>query len=412
MSGQTEHKAPMTSSELEKLVDAGVRENEISMDAPEDIVFENGPRAGQKLSAKDLAKEMQSDPDPQPNREEEIILPGKDADPKAAKEPKAEDSEATEEDPAAETPEPEPKGEPAADVKADESKVDEYQPNTVYKVYDQEKQFPDWAKPLATSKEVEENLRSTLQKSEAFEVLKPKHENVVRERDEAKGHVDDHVRRVQRMSDLRDKDLPLFLRSMGVPPKALVDYAANLAYLEKEDPDGYRRELASVDDRARKLDESDAIQRQAQDVHAQRAAIHEEAKALTFARPDVVSTRARIDATYGQGFFEKAFENYGSAKWLESRTYVQPADVARWVMETYGSNLPPVSAAAQPVVPPVNQSAPAQQVPNGSAPAPQPKPTPPRVKTLPNVGRGTAASPVKARPKSFKDLEKLIEAEG
>lgn len=401
---------PKTLAEFESGVNTDVQELEVSTGAPDDLVFEDGPRAGERVSARQLEKDERGVETATPSTKKDVVVtPGAGQPDQAAAATEVIQPKTTVAEPTETTVEPVVKGEPAADDAA-KPVVETYQPNYAYKVYDQEKQFPDWAKPLATSKEVEDNLRTTIQKSEAFEALKPKHENVVKERDTARSHVQEHVEKVTRMQKLRDDDLPLFLRNMGVSPKALIDHAAKMAHLQDTDPQAYAQYMSDIEVRANHRQQADDLVVSQQQVAQSAHDSHQQAMSFTLSLPDVSQFRTKMDATYGSGSFDAALANYGTTVFnAQQGRYLPPLEGAKWVMEQWGKSLPPVAAVPPPaaVAPVQTTSAPVQPE-NGS---PAPKAAAPRLKTLPNVGRGTAASPVRARPKSFADLDKII-AEG
>lgn len=390
-----------TQEEFEAQLAAGIAETEVDVDtgAPDDLYFENGPLAGTRIKAKDL---QNSDDDETPEADKPEEGAEGETPPAAKVEPVVETPVETPvvETPAAVTPETPVVATPA------------YQPETTYKVYDEVRQFPDWAKAVATSKETEENLRTTLQKSDAFDALKPKHTEVVRERDTAKSHVEEHIAKTQRLIELRDKDPGLFFHKMGVSPESLITFTAELAYKKQNDPDGYNRMISDIKARADQEEQFEAQRVSTASAATTLAQQHAMAEASAFAQPDVSSFKSQMDKVYGDGAFERAFRQYGSHVIQTEKRYIAPADVARWVMSNYvlpQATPSPVVATPTPVA--------ATPVPQQATPAPQAHvapvaaPKPPRVKTLPNVGRGSGNSPVARKPKSFAELEKVIEAD-
>lgn len=394
-------------SEAAKNLNAKIEAELAEIDgSPEDLstkeyIFEGGELDGQKLSHAELVGKEKA--------EDDAALADAQKDAKEATDQSTDG--ATEEKPAEGESKEELNAETTADGKTDdkgeaqeetaETKEPEYKPDLSYKVYDQSKEFPEWAKPLATSKETEENLRRTLQKSEAFDVLKPKHETVIRERDEHKNFNEDHVRRVEALQHLRDKDLELWLHKMGVSEEALVRHAAQIA-AKQQDPTEWQRYKEGRDQRFSVAQREEQVS-QTEDAQATNfRRVHNEAMATTLSAPVVVDFKTRMDAAYGEGSFERTLRTYGSQQ-LQAGSYKQPLECANWVMEQYGKMLP-----AQPIPPP--PPAPKQQ--QGAAPAPQsaaPSAQAPRTKerpkTLPSVGRGTAASPTASRPRNLKEVE-------
>lgn len=379
---------------------------------PEELVFEGGDLDGQRMTVHELEKSV---------RPESVEKPAEEKTPET---PKAE----TEETPDPAIPEETPEGEEAKEeaeetteaseegkrAEDQKSEGEEYKPNFSYRVYDQDKQFPDWAQKVVTSKETEENLRATLQKSEAFDVLKPKHETVVRERDEAKGHVQDHVGRVQELLQLRDTKPHLFFAKLGVSDDFITRYAADV--IRATDTEEGAAALRTK--RASEADEYNRQRQEATDRATQQSSFadaHAQNMSLTFTLPHVQDFRTK----FGVEQFDRTYQLVGSQMLSEAQgRYVHPMQVYERVVQQYG-NLPHLMAPQ--VVTPAPQSAsttapatPTQTQPatqSNGAPA-QAKPQHVRPKTLPNLGKGQAgASPVKSRPRSLDEVKSRAEAE-
>lgn len=404
MATKKEEKTKPTSlEELDQRLSSEADEIEVSDPGnPDDLYFEDGPLAGKRVTAKkhdEDGKEIapatpaqelkpeskESTKTPETTATTETVDPST---PMATKE----DAETTTTEPATTTQTTEP-----------------YKANTVYKVYDQEKQFPDWAKPLATTKESEENLRSVLQRSEAFDTLRTKHTSTVEERDNLRGSVEEHVERVQRHAELREKNLGQFLHNMGCTPKAIIDYAATLAHMQDTNPAEYAEVLRRFDRGAEDFNRGFTERQTNNDQANQMRALHQQAWDSTMNAPEVANFRTRMDSIHGPGAFEKQLKVRGSHVYqTENKRYVPPQELAQWVMTTWGSALPPVVAA--PAVTPQATTPAAQSVPQTPVNPSQQKPG--RVQTLPNLGRGSNASPTRVKPKSFAEMEKHIEGLG
>lgn len=306
--------------------------------------------------------------------------------------------------------------EPDASTEAEETSAEEEEPtpaykgDLTYKVYGEEKKFPEWAAKVVTSKETEDQLRGVLQKSEAFDALKPKHETTIRERDEARRFVDQSSADAQEMTRLRDTNLPLFLKKMGVSDKAVLDFGVQLAVAEK-DPEAARALADRREADARAFDQSIETRRATQTQAEQFAEIHRTNVQTVMAQPDSQQFRARVDATYGPGSFDRVFTETGEALCNQAGGYVPPAAVLEAMKTRFGTALvaPQSPQAQQPAPAPATQTAaPAAQPANGSPAAKAPHQRP---KTLPNVGRGTSVTPTKTRMRSLEDVEKRVQSE-
>jgi len=380
--------------ELEDVIKTD-RDQEIESSDSGDLKFEGGELDGQSMKLSDFEKKAAE--------KTEVVLPAETA---------ADGKEIELPDPAAE-PLPEDKtkealaeGETAPDAKAADDKAEKpagteeaYKPNFGYKVYDQEKTFPEWAQKASTSKEAEEQVRATLQKSEAFEALKPKHETVVRERDENKRYVQDHVQKVERLVKLREKNLDGFFKEMGVSEDAVIKYA--FAVVKAKDDPAFATQLANQRveaDQSFQREEAEASQaRQGADAFA---VSHAASTRLVMAVPEVQQFREAMDAKMGPGAFEREFAQTGSEAFNKGEGYVPPDEVVRRVHAKYSAVIPaaPAPAPAPTIVP-------------AAAAAPIPVKPHERPKTLPNLGRGTSSSPTKAPMKNLGDMKARIDAE-
>lgn len=305
--------------------------------------------------------------------------------------------------------------EPAA---AESAETPEYKPDFQYQVYGAKKEFPEWAKAAVTSKEAEDNVRTVLQKSEAYDILKPKNDTVIKERDEVRGVLKEQVEHVQRLVELRDKNFPLFLKKMGVPDQVITDYAYKKAAAEK-DPEAARAMAQRVEDDSRAYDHGLETQRQAVNQQQDFIKAHVTTRDLVFAQPEVAAFKARMDGVYGDGTFERVFTETGSLAYDRGEGYVHPTETVRRIQQHYGQVLAaapipapavaPVAPAAVPA-PAVKSQVPAQTTAHGVQPGRSMTRTTKPV-TIPNVGRGSTVSPTSKRMRSLDDVAKRVDQE-
>jgi hypothetical protein len=71
---------------------------------------------------------------------------------------------------------PTPEGAESQVATGEPSQAPSYQPKLKYKVLDQEKDFPDWAKPIVKSPEVEKTIRDMLERAEGLDHVKQRRE--------------------------------------------------------------------------------------------------------------------------------------------------------------------------------------------------------------------------------------------
>ncbi len=400
MPGIVTTETPKTFEDLGKLADTASRSEIQIPGGDEELVFEGGSLDGKRMTVREL-KEIDSDELDGQEGGGKVADAGKQPDPAAA---------ATEVSPAP--------GEVAPAVTAAEATPAdpaqaaeklEYKPDFKLKVYDQEKEFPEWAKKVSTSKEVEDHLRASLQKSEAFDQLKPKHESVIRERDEARSMVHEQVRKVNAMAKARDTNPHLFMRSMGITDDQILRLGVQLAQAQT-DPAVATSLAAKLAADEQALAQETAVSSQAEDA----LRIHRQTVDFVMASPVVSTFRQRMDAVYGEGSFDQAFSLTGSAAYGKEG-YLHPQVVAERVMSQYGQLLPqpgvvPVAAAGSVAATPGVSSPTGTGAGPGGVVAPQAAP-PQRVKAIPNVGVGSAVSPARTKMRSLDDVQKRVNAE-
>lgn len=85
-----------------------------------------------------------------------------------------------------------------------------YTPNHKYKVYDQEREFPDWAKKVVTAKEHEDNLRTLFSKADGIDEMK----NLLKTARTEKQRLAEHWNQIQY---LKDNDLDSLFKVLNVP---------------------------------------------------------------------------------------------------------------------------------------------------------------------------------------------------
>lgn len=395
-------------------------EVEVESNSDQDLHFEGGELDGTSTTVNEFEREHGSEDDSAeekaPKKKTKQKTPDQaEAAPAAEAESEEADEQEEQEEEEVETPaDDSDAGEPKEEEEEEETEEEPaaYQPTSLkYKVYDQEKEFPDWVKPLVSSKEHEENLRTVLQKSDAFDVLKPKHEETRGQKEFYERVTSDHVRKIERLAKLKETDPDQFFTELGVTDDELINHAIKI-HQAKSNPDlkdafeenrrirreNYAREAAT-------MESSNQGQSDLQSIHRTNVE-------TVMAMPTVSDFKARMDAAMGPGSFDREFRNTGSELIQSNRgAYVHPSVVTQQVMERYGKLLP------QGTVIPAGQGQPAAQQQQAAAPGAangSPAPAPvvkKRPQTLPNVGRGTAASPIKKPLKNLDDLKNRVNKE-
>lgn len=265
----------------------------------------------------------------------------------------------------------------------------EYKPNTTYRVYDQERQFPDWAKPLVKSKEAEDSFRDLLSKADGLDEMKPRHQQTVQERDQLKSELTYVKDDIKRIVGLRQGNPDLFFAELGVDDNMVIAAAKRIVNA-KETPEDWDR---YVDTRRAAVDAYNA-QKQAQGMSSQAqqqyASAHGAVFEMAMGHPEIKGFEQRFDQLHGIGAFRQQVLAYGNYQFQATKQNVSPMDAVNHVYEFHKKGFPAETTAG-------GQVAPAGKPGRRVAPA-----------ALPNVGKGKNASPTQSRPRRLADLRKYV----
>jgi len=267
----------------------------------------------------------------------------------------------------------------------------EYTPNFGYKVYDEEKEFPDWAKELVKSKDLEDNFRTYLQKGDAFDPLKEKYEKRGAELTESNAKYDNMIGKLTEYDHYIKKGAlgPVF-KDWQISDQAVIDYVANLLKAQ-DDPAAKNAWQAQqdnvVNDWQNNQTQSQLLQ-QNQELQRQ---YHEANYAQVLAQPTVAEFDQKLTAALANGETLRSLaDREGQAYYQQHGRDTTPAEAVRMVMDRYKN---------------VVHNPPANELSQAQAELADGKPT----GTIPRVGKGGgAASPVKKAVKSLDDLRKLV----
>lgn len=293
-----------------------------------------------------------------------------------------------------ETVEDPPEGEPEGQPEGDEPQAasEEYTPDLSYKVFDEQREFPEYVRSIIKDKESEDQIRSLFCKAEALEPMKEKlkGERTARENWENKFQELDNnhhqlLRTVQEADHYAKNDLASLFKFMNIPRDAVLKYAAE--QLQYEDLPADQRQL--IDQRSQQTQQSFQYQTQLDQIQSQNMELmrqqHDANMSQAMSEPEIASFKKVFEEKRGEGSFLKAVNDYGDAQYLKTQQYVSPHQAVRAVYEQYSGFLN------------------TEPTPKPGAEAPQAKPhTPPAA--LPSVGRGGGASPIKKVHKSLDEL--------
>lgn len=269
-----------------------------------------------------------------------------------------------------------------------DDKPTEYTPDLKYKVYDQEKEFPEALKTLVKDKETEETFRTLLAKADGLDEMKPRHQEAIKDRDELRGQVDWYKTDIDRVLKLRDSKPHLFSAEVGITDQWIIDRAKEIV-LSSETDEGKR-----VFDERRKV-EYDSYnlhqqQEQRQEQESQSFMTnHQQQMTQALSHPEVSDFQREFDRVHGLGSFQAEVTKHGHYHFESTKKRngngigenLAPMDAVKAVYEfhkkTFASVAPPVVAAAA---------------------------VKPKVDPIPNVGKGRNSSPTTRKFRTLKEL--------
>lgn len=105
---------------------------------------------------------------------------------------------------------------------------EEYVPDFGYKAYDESREMDDWARPLVTNKEIEENLRGLYSKAGGFDTLKEQHGAL---KNDYAGTVDEYNQladRIEELDHLMANSPAMFFKEIGLSDERIIQYVQGL----------------------------------------------------------------------------------------------------------------------------------------------------------------------------------------
>lgn len=275
--------------------------------------------------------------------------------------------------------------EAGGEAKGDKPEVTEYQPNLKYKVYDKEKDFPEWAKALVTSKEMEENFRTLWSKSDAFDTIKEKHESLRNEHEALRGTHENVMTKLQEMQYFIDNDLGTFFKKANISEEAILNYVKQRIQYNDLSPELRK----AYDDRSQYLNQQWQVSQQARQLAERNNQLmanqHEIEYEQVLSMPEVVRFKQAFETRMGEGSFRKFADQYGHMQYLQTKKNIKPVEAVKYVIDTYKPLLALDAESSAGVV---------------TTPKPQAH--------IPTVGKGSSVTaPVKKRPRTVEEIRKI-----
>ena len=265
-----------------------------------------------------------------------------------------------------------------------------YQPNFSYKVYDEEKQFPELLRSLVKDKDTEEQIRQILSRADGLDGMKVKNtqlqERFTTFEKEAKPSIE-IVGRVR--SFMEKKDLHGLTSFLGIPKQALYDYVAQELKFD-ENPDLRRQVDESRSAQQRQYDLEQSANQERQRAQSIEERLFDMEFNQTLSTPELSAFAQSYDQRVGQpGAFKNRVIEHGALVWHQRKENLSPMDAAMQVYQSLQKVMGPLNAPNTP-----QQAA-------GAAPSK------PQVPVIPVVGGASNTSPTQKRPKSTDELRKM-----
>lgn len=260
--------------------------------------------------------------------------------------------------------------------------VSEYIPNYKYTVLDEEKELPEWVRPVIKDSEIEKNIRETFSKAAGLDHVKARREFLEKENKQYREQWTPIVKTAQQLEEQRKKkDYESLFENLGIPEEDLFGYVSKRLDL-LQNPQQYEMHQS-----ARQMQlQNQQLQEQNQTFLQERQELAAQRRAweldMELQKPDLVAAVQDFDNRLGQsGSFRNEVIRIGQHYAAQGRD-ISPEEASREVLRLIGWQGS-------------NQTQTVQSKPTGVKPP-----------TIPNI-RGKGTSPAKLVPKSTDQLRDL-----
>lgn len=284
------------------------------------------------------------------------------------------------------------KEEEATEDSKEADKAD-YEPNLKYKVYDQEREFPEQLKGFVKDKETEEYFRTLLAKADGLDEMKPRHQEIVGERDQYKGQVDFYQRDVNRVLELRDKAPHLFASELGISDDWIIQRAKEIV-TAKETPETYESFRNNRNLSVQNYNQQLFVEQQQMDLQRSRLSNSQMEMNNALSHPEIASFRQKFDALHGIGAFEAEALKHGYYQFERTKQNIPAIEAVKHVYEFHKKNFSVAEAQVQ------------------TAPADSKVKERVKVDPIPNVGKGKNVSPMTRKFKTIKEMREYSDKHG
>lgn len=314
----------------------------------------------------------------------------------------------TETPPAAPEPSPEPnpapEGAAAAVPPGTEVTTPTYEPNFMFKVHGQEREFDDWAKGLVKTQEDEAKFRDIMEKVYGIDHIKQDRESLRTQIEQTYTPMQQELTTMNQNIATLEKfvqngNFDAFFNRLQIPAQQIVDWAAKRVQYEEMTPEQraeYDRQVQTGEQAVYMGQQNQSLQAQTEQLQYDRRMWELDQHIAT---PQVMTVAQEYDQRMGPGAFREAVQKFAQYEYTTSQKDLTVAQATEGFMRMAGIMAP----SQEPT-----QQMPAQ--PGQQTPPPQAQPQAPEKKPVIPQKNGSGLSPTANPPKSIADLRKLSEA--
>lgn len=272
--------------------------------------------------------------------------------------------------------------------------VPAYEANFKYKVLHSEKEIPEKFRSLIKNAEDEKELKELFEAADGLkEHYKPKHEALQTAHNTLQSEYNFMLGSIEEAKSAYQRgDLDAFFDKLAIPPQKILQYAMEKLNYNELPPE----QKALIDARRHAERQNVELQRQQglqqRQYQQQVQNAHDQLLTSELARTDVKAAMDAYDTRMGKpGSFFQQVKERGELIWHQSggRIVLTPSQAVEQVISLYGlKNAAPASASSQTTSP----------VSGGNQG---------KNNTIPNIGSGKSAAPLKKQIRSIDDLKKL-----
>lgn len=248
----------------------------------------------------------------------------------------------------------EPELKAAAEETPEKQEKPAYVPNYKFSVSKKEKEFDEFIRSSIKDKDTEEKVRKLYTDAYGMEAAKP-HMDFLRENyPKVEAQYNELNTTVNKVLDLKDKDLGLFFEALRLPEEAVAQWM--LDKIKKMELPPEQRQVYDKFEETRKRNLALEEQFQSLETRTQELSVRERTRDLDMGLqiPEVSAFVQSYDAAWEKpGAFRDKVIEYGRAQWRDHKKDVACEEAIQAVMSEYGRFIKPTATGTPPGTLPV-----------------------------------------------------------